>query len=198
MRALFFVSALVLVSGLAVASCTPSEEPTPSPTAVETTASTTPVESPSPTPTTVDPQTANIQAAKQTVLDYTADFNAVSQAGFVDGEATMFRYWGTPELMETYGTYFQMQLAAGARSEGEVVIASITALEYIENPSSTSHHQVRLEFCEDTSASTNLNRDGSVVEKDLPLRFMYEALMQLQDDGRWTINALEGYPERIC
>lgn len=199
-----FVPVLAVACGLLVASCSPSEEPTPMPTAVETTASPTPTETPTPTatptptPTPIDPQTVNIEAAKQTVLDYTADFNEVSAAGYGDWQSRLSKYWGNAELMGLYGDLYQSALDEGRRSEGAVIVVSISSLEYVADPTGSGYEQVRLEYCEDNSARTNFNADGTVRPKNAPPRFVFEALMQHQADGRWTFNELTAHTDRLC
>ena len=196
MRARFLVPALALTTGLALAACAPSEEPTP--TVAETTASPTPSETPSPTPTPVDPQTEKVRGASQTVLDFRASVNALAERSYEGWELEMTKYWGTPELMSRFDQYFRTAFETGRRVEGETRIESITILEYVEDPTGGGHEQVRLEYCEDNSAATHFNGDGTVLEKVGPIRLIYVAFLQRQDDGRWTFNELTADPDRIC
>lgn len=198
-----FVPVLAVACGLLVASCSPSEEPTPMPTAVETTASPTPTETPTPTatptptPAPIDPQTVNIEAAKQTVLDYVADVNTVSAAAY-SGWEDLIWYFGTLELMDIYSDFLERQVAAGARSEGALVVISTVVTEYTADPTGAGFDQVRLEYCEDNSARTNFNADGSVREKTTPPRFIYEAVLLRQASGHWTFTELTAHTDRIC
>ena len=199
-----FVPVLAVACGLLVASCSPSEEPTPMPTAVETTASPTPTETPTPTatptptPTPIDPQTVNIEAAKQTVLDYVADSNALSIAGYVGWEARMAKYWGAPELMALYGEFYRSAEEEGARAEGASTVGDIALLEYRADPTGAGFDQVDLEYCSDNSAVTHFARDGSTIEKNAPSRFVYEVRLQRQQDGRWTFTELTALTARLC
>lgn len=197
-----FVPVLAVACGLLVASCSPSEVPTPTPTAVETTASPTPTETPTPTPTLtptpVDPQTVNIAAAKQTVLDYTAAINSVYANGYATWSTTLPVFWGTPEVTDLGSAYFQQAADDGRRSEGELGADSLTVLLYVEDPTGGGHEQVRLEYCSDNSGVQTFSADGAVMPKGTPPRHIFEVLLQRQSDGRWTINEDIAHSDRIC
>lgn len=188
--------------GLLLTSCTTTnDDPTPTPsTPTQSTTPTPEATTPEPTqePTTPDPKTANIDAAKQTLLDYISAVNDVAADGFTTWHEELPKYWGTPAIANPNSASYEARVEAGEASEGDIVIDSITVTEYVEDPTGAGHEQVRLEYCSDNSAVINYDSAGEVIPRTATPRFLWDVLMQRQDSGRWTINEQTPYVDQVC
>lgn len=201
MRTRLPITAAAVTLGLLLTACTPSEDPTPTPTTTSespTPTETETTEEPTTEPPAEDPQTVNIEAAKQTILDYNAVANEVGAAGFGTWQDELVLFWGTPAVANPLSAYYQGAAEAGQRTEGESVIASIVVTEYVEDPTGAGHEQVRLEYCLDNSAVTTLDANGAEIPKSTPPRFTWSTFLQRQDSGRWTINEETAHVDRVC
>lgn len=196
-RGLIIATLVVLLA----AGCTPSEdETTPTPSTVTST-TTPPPPPPSTTPApspTLSEEQVNTEAAKQTILDYTAALNEVGAEGFTTWPEKLSMYWGHPDVANPAGASLQASADAGQRTEGAVVVTTITVTEYVPDPTGDGHEQVRLEYCSDVSAVTTYSADGTVDQRESEPRFLTEVFMQHQSDGRWTINERNAQPDRTC
>lgn len=197
------ITAVAITLGLLLTACTPSDDPTPTSTSTSESPTPNPTETstseePTTEPSAEDPQAVNIEAARQSLLDYIAAVNEVGTEGYTTWQEKLVMYWGTPEIANSLGAYYQTSADAGERSEGDAVVVSLEATEYIEDPSGAGKEQVRLEYCADNSAVTTYDAAGNPIAKTAPPRFTWSVLMQRQDVGPWTINERTPFVERIC
>lgn len=196
MRTRLSIVTAAITLGLLLTACTPTDEPSPTPSA--TTAS--PTESPSPTPTetiTPDPQTANIEEARQTVVDYIAVVNTVAQNSYATW-TDLLPFWGAPAVTNPQSAVMQAEQADGSYMEGEVVLQNLTVVEYIADPTGTGYEQVRVDYCLDYSARTLHNADGSIMENQTLPRFMWSGLLQHQGGERWSFIELTAQRDVAC
>lgn len=194
----------LLAIGL-IAGCTPTQEPTPTPT-VTTSQTPTPspnteeptTEEPTPTPSeTVDLEQQNIDSAKAAITEYVRLSNEVLNAGGEGWQDKLSHWWGTPELAERLQRGYESVQSSQSYTEGTSSIASITVLEYVEDPTGAGSEQVRLEFCEDVSAVTQYS-NGAAVERPGSDRFITTVKLQHLNGERWTLVEREPESDRSC
>lgn len=198
------VGACLVVIAFGLSGCTPDEEPTPSETTTSVTEEpSTETASPTPTPTPTEappltPEEVNVEAAKQTVITYTAAVDAVGTASFADWQVQLSAFWGTPEVWEPNIENFSNAAAAGLYSEGLTKVSSFDVREYTPDPSQSGHERVILEYCVDNSGVTVFQADGTPLARTLPPRYVYSSTLARQDSGLWTFASLESFSDRTC
>lgn len=195
-----------LTLALALAGCSPDQEPAPSPTTV---AETTEAPSPTPTPTETPSPTAeptpeltveqqHVAEAEQTIRDYHAAADEVGAEGFGTWTEKLYMFWGSPEVYEPTSAAFQASADQGRRTEGTTVIAAFTLLQYVPDPTQAGGEQVQLEYCADYSDLSTFAQDGSLIERTSPTRLTWEALLQHQPSGNWSMIKLAAKAEIPC
>ena len=203
-RATAVGAACLGVVAFGLSGCTPEEEPTPSETASSVTEEpSTETASPSPTPTpteapTLTPEEVNVEAAKQTVIEYYAKVDEVAQEGYGTWTEKLLSYWGSPSVSDVNSAIYQAAADEGRTSQGDSVVASIEALAYTPDPTNSNHEQLSVEYCTDYSAIEIRDSQGAVIERTTPTRFTWSAQLQRQTDGRWTFAELQPQIDRTC
>ncbi|WP_146197152.1 hypothetical protein [Serinibacter arcticus] len=191
---------------LALAGCSPQDEPgepetsettteaTPTETETETTEAPTPTETE--TPPTVEEQ--HVAEAEQTVRDYHRRADEVGAEGFATWTDKLYMYWGSPEISNAMGAAFQSSADDSKRTQGSTAIPSMSLIEYIPDPSGAGYEQIRLQYCADYSELSTLDSGGMPIARTTPSRFTWEVLMQHQQTGNWTINEAKALVEQSC
>lgn len=203
-RATAVGAACLVVIAFGLSGCTPHEEPTPSDTTTSVTEEpSTETVSPTPTPTptetpTLTPEEMNVEAAKQTVIEYYALVNEVSADGMTTWREKLDRFWGTPELKERRGATYQRAVDSGQTVQGTVAVELFDVIEYVPDPTNSQHEQVRLTYCADTSAAKTFDGAGVEVPRSAPGRYLWSALMQRQSEDVWTFTEMIPDIEAPC
>lgn len=139
----------------------------------------------------------NVEAAKQTVVEYYAKVDEVAAGGFLTWEADLSRYWGSPDLVESLSTGLQSAASMGLRGDGETVLSDIVVLSYTPDPTGSGFEQARLSFCEDNSAVSLFMPDGAMLPKTLPPRYVTTVDMQRSVDF-WALTSIDSSSETPC
>lgn len=197
-------AACAVVVGFGLGACTPDEEPTPTETPFSVTEEpSTETVSPTPTPTptetpTLTPEEANIEAAKQTVIEYHRLVDEVASEGYGTWTDKLIGYWGAPAVSNLYSVSFQASADQGRRGEGSTAISSIAVLEYLGSGAADSLDRIKLEYCADYANTTTYDNAGNQLAPSGLNRFVWGATLQKQVGGRWSYVELTSYNDRSC
>lgn len=186
-----WTAAVLLAVALAAAGCTPGD-PEPEPTTSASQAVT-------PTPTT-DPAEAQEEAAVAAATTaLTALMQAVdefAQGGYVDLGPLNGLVGG--DLRTTLPATYEQSQAKGARQTGSTVLEDITLVEFQPGPSGGGREQVVLEACADSTGKDVVLPDGSsTLDPSFPKRLTMTYTVQ-NNDGHWTVDAVEPDAARPC
>lgn len=197
-------AACLVVIAFGLSGCTPEEEPTPSETTTGVTEEpSTETASPTPTPTptetpTLTPEEVNVEAAKQTVIEYHRLVDEVASEGYSTWTDKLIGYWGAPAVSNLYSVSFQASADQGRRGEGSTEISSIVVLEYLGSGTADSLDRIKVEYCADYASTATYDNAGNQLAPSGLNSFVWGATLQKQVDGRWSYVELTPYNDRPC
>lgn len=200
------LSALIACAGimLALTACDSNSGPGPeTDTATVTTDPATTDPSPTETEITADYQQQQIDAASQFVIDSYAAGSEVANNHYRGWREEILPYYqGSDELIARWIATLEAAEASGYYSEGETVVKTLTATDWVEDPNGTGLDSVSFDICVDPSGVTTYTADGDPVDESQvsTTPYLVEATVMGQPESTlgWSYSAETQHLDTEC
>lgn len=193
------VAGVVLLLGCLVAACDPGDSPNPTPTTAPpassaTSETPTPTATASPTPSAED---THIAEATQAAVAYKNAINRVMAHGFLNWREELASFWGTAELADNEGAFYEALVTEGVHAVGQLAVISTYTFDYTAD-AGDGQPQVRVGVCTNKEAIAYYYADGTALETVGLPQYVDEYLMKRRPDGTWLILEITSLSNQPC
>ncbi|WP_154793239.1 hypothetical protein [Occultella kanbiaonis] len=201
-KAVIAAVTVAVAATMGLAACDPADvNPTPTPTTGTTETTTRPTE-PSTEPS-LNYEDLQIEAAEAFVIDFYAVAAEVANNGYEGWQERMFPYYaGNLELWEQRSTGYERNDEEGGFTEGATEVVTITATDWVEDPTESGFDTVTFTMCLDSRSVIAFDEAGNVrtdrTTPDHPYPATAVVMGQPETDLGWSLMDLVADGEAEC